>query len=93
MLAARGELMPGDRFRHSGILDTVFTGNVTGETTVGDLPAITCTVTGSAYLTGTFNFFLDPNDPFPNGFRMQPITVKNGEVVPFRYSMKAKEEK
>ncbi|WP_223476144.1 proline racemase family protein [Oricola indica] len=73
MLAARGELKPGDRFRHSGILDTVFTGTVTGETTVGDLPAITCTVTGSAYLTGTFNFFLDPNDPFPNGFRLTGV--------------------
>lgn len=73
MLAGKGKLKAGDSFRHAGILDTVFTGNITGETTVGDLPAITCTVTGSAYLTGTFNFFLDPNDPFPSGFRLTGV--------------------
>ncbi|MCY0149648.1 proline racemase family protein [Hoeflea sp. G2-23] len=73
MLAAKGELKPGDSFRHAGILDTVFTGNITGATTVGDIPAIACTVTGSAYLTGTFNFFLDPNDPFPAGFRLTGV--------------------
>ncbi len=73
MLAGKGELKSGDSFRHAGILDTVFTGTITGETTVGDLPAITCTVTGAAYLTGSFNFFLDPNDPFPAGFRLTGV--------------------
>lgn len=73
LLHGRGMLKPGDSFRHAGILDTVFTGRVTGETTVGDLPAIQCTVTGSAYLTGTFNFFLDPHDPFPQGFRLTGV--------------------
>lgn len=73
LLASRGALAVGDQFRHAGILDTVFTGQVTGETTVGDLPAISCTVTGSAYVTGSFNFFLDPDDPFPAGFRMTGV--------------------
>lgn len=73
MLHGKGRLKPGDSFRHAGILDTVFTGRVTGETAVGALPAITCTVTGSAYLTGTFNFFLDPNDPFQQGFRLTGV--------------------
>ncbi|PVB62313.1 proline racemase family protein [Labrenzia sp. 011] len=73
MLSARGDLKVGDTFRHAGILDTVFKGHITGEAMVGDLPAITCTVTGSAYVTGTFNFFLDPNDPFPAGFRLTGV--------------------
>lgn len=73
MLHGKGALKPGDSFRHAGILDTVFTGRVTGETMVGDLPAIQCTVTGSAYLTGSFNFFLDPNDPFQQGFRLTGV--------------------
>lgn len=73
MLAAKGVLKPGDTFRHAGILDTVFTGKVTGETQVGDLSAISCTVTGSAYLTGSFNFFVDPRDPFPEGFRLTGV--------------------
>jgi proline racemase len=73
MLSAKGELKVGDTFRHAGILDTVFRGHITGETTVGEFPAITCTVTGSAYVTGSFNFFLDPNDPFPAGFRLTGV--------------------
>ena len=73
MLAARGELGPGDVFRHAGILDTVFTGRVVGTTEVGGRQAIDCTVTGSAYVTGTFNFFLDPDDPFPAGFRLTGV--------------------
>lgn len=51
----------------------MFTGAIQGEDKVGDLPAIGCTVTGSAYLTGTFNFFLDPNDPFQQGFRLTGV--------------------
>jgi proline racemase len=73
LLHGKGKLKVGDGFRHAGILDTVFNGMVTGETTAGNLPAIRCTVTGSAYLTGTFNFFLDPNDPFPSGFRLTGV--------------------
>jgi proline racemase len=73
MLHGLGRMKVGDSLRHAGILDTVFTGRITGETRVGDLSAITCTVTGSAYLTGTFNFFLDPRDPFPAGFRLTGV--------------------
>lgn len=73
MLAARGDMAVGDEFRHAGILDTVFTGKVTGQTQIGDFAAITCTVTGSAYVTGSFNFFLDPDDPFRAGFRLTGV--------------------
>lgn len=73
LLHGRGDMKAGESLRHGGILDTVFTGRITGETKVGDLPAITCTVTGSAYLTGTFNFFLDPHDPFQAGFRLTGV--------------------
>ncbi len=73
MLHGQGAMQVGDSLRHAGILDTVFTGNITGETMLGETPAITCTVTGSAYLTGTFNFFLDPHDPFQAGFRLTGV--------------------
>lgn len=73
MLHAKGLLKAGETFRHAGILDTVFRGEIRGETMVGDLPAIDCTVTGSAYLTGSFNFFLDPHDPFQTGFRLTGV--------------------
>ncbi|MDQ0473292.1 proline racemase family protein [Labrys wisconsinensis] len=73
MLHGLGRMKAGDTLRHAGILDTVFTGRITGETRLAETPAITCTVTGSAYLTGTFNFLLDPHDPFQAGFRLTGV--------------------
>ncbi|KAA0969360.1 hypothetical protein FPY71_12450 [Aureimonas fodinaquatilis] len=73
MLHGKGQLKTGDKFRHAGILDTVFTGHVGESTKVGDLDAINCTVTGSAYLIGSFDFYLDPRDPFPQGFRLTGV--------------------
>jgi proline racemase len=73
MLHGQGAMKVGETLRHGGILDTVFTGKITGETRLGETPAIACTVTGSAYLTGSFNFFLDPDDPFQSGFRLTGV--------------------
>jgi proline racemase len=39
-----------------------------GETTVDTLPAIVPEVTGSAYITGRHEFFIDPGDPLRDGF-------------------------
>src|SRR6185436_15811874 len=45
-LHARGLLGVGDAFRHEGILDTVFTGRVEEETTIGEYRAIVPSITG-----------------------------------------------
>ena len=73
MLAGRGRLGPGDKLRHEGILDTVFEGEILERVDVGGFSGIRCTVTGSAWLTGTFTHFLDPEDPFPAGFRLAGV--------------------
>ncbi|AGP51903.1 hypothetical protein M271_01330 [Streptomyces rapamycinicus NRRL 5491] len=36
-------------------------------TALASLPAVVTTITGRAWLTGTAQFFLDPEDPFPEG--------------------------
>lgn len=67
-LHARGEL-PLDRdFVNESFIGTRFTGRLVGETMVGTLPAVVPTVTGRAWITGTAQYFLDPADPFPEGF-------------------------
>jgi len=73
MLHAKGQIACGDRLRHAGILDTIFTGHVGEATKIGEWDGICCTVTGSAYLTGSFDFYLDPRDPFPQGFRLTGV--------------------
>src|SRR5450756_601029 len=49
-LHAKGRLRVGDEFRHESILDTVFTGRVEAETSVGDRAAIVPSITGTAWI-------------------------------------------
>ncbi|MFI1798735.1 proline racemase family protein [Streptomyces sp. NPDC020379] len=67
-LHARGALPLGRDFVNESFIGTRFTGRLVGETRVGGLPAVVPTVTGRAWITGTAQYFLDPDDPFPGGF-------------------------
>lgn len=67
-LHARGELPLDTDFINESFIGSRFTGRLVEETTVAGLPAVVPTVTGSAWLTGTAQYFLDPTDPFPAGF-------------------------
>ncbi|GAA1018393.1 proline racemase [Acrocarpospora pleiomorpha] len=67
-LHARGELPIGTDFVNESFIGTRFIGRLIEETTVAELPAVIPTITGRAWITGTAQYFLDPADPFPNGF-------------------------
>lgn len=67
-LHARGELPLHTDFRNESFLGRSFVGRLVEETTVGDLPAVVPTITGSAWITGIGQYMLDPSDPFPAGF-------------------------
>jgi trans-L-3-hydroxyproline dehydratase len=64
----RGELAPGETITIESIIGSTFDVSVAGQTTVGALPAIVPEVTGSAYITGRHEFFIDPGDPLGDGF-------------------------
>ncbi len=70
MLAARGLAAPGDALVMRSIIDSTFVGTIVDTTTVGDRPAVIATVTGSAWITGTHQYRLDPADPWPAGYRV-----------------------
>jgi proline racemase len=72
-LYAKGQLGLEQDFRHEGILGTVFTGRLMHETQVGPYRAVVPTITGSAWITGMATYGVDPEDPFPNGFRVGDI--------------------
>jgi proline racemase len=67
-LHSRGELALDTDFISESFIGTHFTGRLVEETTVGGVPAVVPTVTGRAFVTGTAQYFLDPEDPFPAGF-------------------------
>ncbi|ATL31971.1 proline racemase family protein [Streptomyces formicae] len=69
-LHARGELPLNRDFVNESFIGTEFTGRLIEETTVAGLPAVVPQITGRAWITGTAQYFLDPDDPFPAGFRL-----------------------
>jgi proline racemase len=69
-LHARGEIRVGEAFVNESVIGTRFTGRIVEETTVGALPAIVPEITGRAWITAMGQYLLDPEDPFPTGFRL-----------------------
>ena len=68
-LAARGELVVGDRFVHESYIGSQFTGRVESATTVGNYPAIVPSIEGWARIYGKNEITVDPgDDPFWAGF-------------------------
>ncbi|MGG2460496.1 proline racemase family protein [Streptomyces sp. RGM 3693] len=67
-LHARGALPLHRDFRNESFIGTRFTGRLIEETEVGGVPAVVPRITGRAWITGTAQYFLDPDDPFPGGF-------------------------
>jgi len=72
-LHAKGTLGLHEEFRHEGILGTLFTGRLIGETQVGEYPAVIPTLSGQAWITGFASYVVDPEDPFPEGFTLGDI--------------------
>ncbi|CAB9521333.1 Trans-3-hydroxy-L-proline dehydratase [Seminavis robusta] len=77
VLHARGELQVGEPFVHESIVGTQFVGTIVQGTTVSSeedhRPAIIPQVEGSAYITQYSQVVLDPEDPFPEGYRVADI--------------------
>jgi proline racemase len=69
-LHARGELGVGEEFVNRSLIGTRFGGRIVAETEVGGLPAIVPEISGRAWITGTGEYVLDPEDPFPAGFSL-----------------------
>ncbi|HBK39246.1 MAG: proline racemase family protein [Candidatus Nanopelagicales bacterium] len=70
-LVARGQLAIGEPLINESIIGTRFTGRAIGTTTVSGIPAILPEITGRAWITGTSQHMLAPDDPFPAGFLLK----------------------
>jgi proline racemase len=69
-LHARGELPLDTDFVNESFIGTTFTGRLVERTEVGGVAAVVPTITGRAWVTGTAQYMLDPDDPFPAGFEL-----------------------
>ncbi len=68
VLHARGQLKPGEGFYHESIIGSRFYGRIVGTLQIGARIGVATTIKGRAWVTGLFNYFLDPSDPYPTGY-------------------------
>jgi proline racemase len=79
VLHAKGLLKPGARYIGRSIIESRFIGEIAGTTVVGNHQAIIPTITGRAWITGQSTLMLDPEDPYPDGYKISdtwPMDVK-----------------
>ena len=70
VLHAKGLMGMGDTYVGRSVIDSQFIGRIIGETTVGNHKAVIPQITGRAWISGTSQLMLDPDDPYPNGYKV-----------------------
>lgn len=73
VLHAKGKLKLNEKFKHEGILGTIFEGELLEETTVGPYKAFVPTLKGQSWIYGYSQYVLDPTDPFTEGYQISDI--------------------
>ncbi len=70
ILAARGELRPGDDYVHESIIGSLFRGRIEGLAKVGNHAAILPSVEGWSRITGYNTIIIEDRDPYAHGFEL-----------------------
>ncbi len=70
VLAAKGRMEPGDRYVARSIIGSRFDCRIASPAEVAGRLAIIPEITGRAWITGTRIEMLDPDDPWPEGYRL-----------------------
>ncbi|GGF40584.1 4-hydroxyproline epimerase [Echinicola rosea] len=69
-LYSQGKLHVNEPFVNESYIGSRFTGEIIGETKVGDFDAIIPSIEGWAKITGYNTIFLDDDDPYVHGFQV-----------------------
>ena len=70
VLHARGQMNVGDRFVARSIIDSRFDCHFQLTDSIAGKSAIIPSIRGRAWITGTQQLMLDPDDPWPLGYRL-----------------------
>jgi trans-L-3-hydroxyproline dehydratase len=70
VLHAKGLMKVGDTYIGRSVIDSKFIGRIAAETTVGNHKAIIPQITGRAWISGQTTLMLDPDDPYPAGYKV-----------------------
>lgn len=70
LMAAKGQMSLGQEFQATSIIGSTFTGKILASANVGGRPAIIPQVSGRGWITGIHQHMLDPDDPWPQGYKL-----------------------
>jgi proline racemase len=70
VMHAKKQAFVGDTLLARSIIDSEFQGRIEEELTIGNGVAIRPSISGRAWLTGRTQHSLDPDDPWPGGYRL-----------------------
>ena len=70
LMAARGQLQPGQTFDAASVIGSRFSGRIVETTRLGDPLAIVPEISGRGWITGIHQHMLDPDEPWPDGSRL-----------------------
>lgn len=70
LLHARGQMLETDTYVGRSVIGSRFIGCIEDTATVAGIPAIVPAVTGRAWIYGTSQYYVDPTDPWPMGYRL-----------------------
>ncbi|MEO0327253.1 MAG: proline racemase family protein [Pseudomonadota bacterium] len=68
--AAKGEIQVGETYRSLSTIGSEFMIHFSGETQVGNYPAVLPQVSGRGWIYGMHQIGIDPSDPFSSGFAL-----------------------
>ena len=70
VLHKRGMLKVGDLYTGESIIGSRFQCRLESVTEIGDREAVIPSISGRAWITGTHQHMLDPDDPWPEGYKI-----------------------
>jgi proline racemase len=76
LLHARGDIEPGQLFRHESLIGSIFDSRVEELTQLGGHPAVIPSISGRCWITSFNQLVLDPSDPFPHGYTPSDTWMK-----------------
>jgi proline racemase len=81
VLHARGQMRAGEAMIHESLIGSRFTGRILAETVLAGRKAIVPAISGRAWITGLHSYFVDPADPWPEGFEVADMLGVSGRLA------------
>lgn len=70
VLLAKGQMQSADRYYARSVIDSEFRCRIVDQHDLHGRVAITPEISGRGWITGTHQHMLDPDDPWPDGYRL-----------------------